>query len=422
MVQRVGFAESRRYMLAARYGRVLGEVIAMKVRLLLGSGLFLSTICLVGCGHYTCSTTFGNASCTPTSGGLSQGEVGNNISQTAFVYFMDDQAAGMALEGLNVANSQTFAPVSSFVSPVFPVNTLGANGGLVIVNKNFLYMPFANGDLYGFSIDAATGALNAVPKSFYTLTGSGETIAADPNGAVLFVGGSAGISTFTVNANDGSLTAIGTTATVGTPTQITTDGSGKYVYALTGSAITAFTYTSSGVLGPVTGSPFSISMAQIAGEITGRFLFGITAENGSGGALDNHIYVFSIASGGDLNRFGSPVTTLTSPVYLAVSPNGKFVYTFEQTSDRATTTNDPMEGFMFSTGTLTPLGASPFTGLNAELGKFDQSGLYIFAVADVPNSHLTGEFAYGVDASGVLSSTLDHAGVVSRSFAVTDEP
>ena len=60
--------------------------------------------------------------------------------------------------------------------------------------------------------------------------------------------------------------------------------------------------------------------------------------------------------------------------------------------------------------------------LIAELGKFDQSGRYIFAVADVPNSSLSGEFAYGVDAGGVLSSTLDHSGVVSKSFAVTDEP
>jgi hypothetical protein len=396
---------------------------AMKVRLLLSSTLFLSTVWLGGCGHYTCGTTFGNSSCTPSGGGISQGGDGGTISQTAFVYFMDDSAAQMALEGLNVANSQTFAPVSSFVSPVFPVNTLGANGGLVIVSKHFLYMPFANGDLYGFSIDALTGTLVAVPNSFYKLTGSGEAIAADPNGEVLFVGGSAGISTFRVNANDGSLTAVDTTATVGTPTQITTDGSGKYVYALTGSTITAFTYTSGGVLGPVTGSPFSISMAQIAGEITGRFLFGITAKNGGGsGAIDNHIYVFSIASGGGLNRWGSPVPTLASPVYLAVNPNGKFVYTFDQTSDIATTTNDPMEGFAFSTGTLTALGASPFTGLNAELGKFDQRGLYIFAVADVPNSNLSGEFPYGVDASGVLSSTLDHAGVPSLSFAVTDEP
>src|ERR1700747_1329 len=239
-----------------------GRIVA-KIRFLLSSALFLSTMGLGGCGHYTCGTTFGNSSCTASGGGISQGGGGGTISQSAFVYFMDDSVPQIAVEGWNIANSQTFATISSFVSPVFPVNALGANGGLVIVNKKFLYMPFANGVLYGFSIDAATGSLTAVPNSFYALTGSGEAIAADPNGAVLFVGGSAGISTFTVNATDGSLTAIGPDSTIGTPTQITTDGSGKYVYALTGNTITAFTYTSNGVLGSVTGSPFTISMAQI---------------------------------------------------------------------------------------------------------------------------------------------------------------
>src|SRR5437879_12771263 len=86
----------------------------MKVRLLLSSALFLSTMGLGGCGQCTGGTTFGSSTCTPAGGGLSQGGSGNKISQTAFVYFMDDRAAGMALEGLNVANSQTFAPVSSF--------------------------------------------------------------------------------------------------------------------------------------------------------------------------------------------------------------------------------------------------------------------------------------------------------------------
>jgi 6-phosphogluconolactonase (cycloisomerase 2 family) len=392
---------------------------AMKFRLLLSSVLLLSTMWTIGCGHYTCGTTFGNATCTPSGSGISTGGGGNTIGQTAFVYFMDDNSEEMALEGLNVANSQTFAPVPTFVSPVFPATGLGNNGGIAIVDKNFLYIPFQNSLLYGFSIDATTGALTAVPNSAYLLTGTGQTIAADPNGAVLFVGGSAGISTFTINANDGSLTAVATTPTVGLPTQITTDGMGKYVYALTGGTITAFTYTSSGVLGPVTGSPFLFTpgMAQLAGEATGKFLLGITP-----GAIDNHIYEFSIADGGGLTTFGSPVPTLASPVYLAVSPNGKFVYSFEQTFDGVTNVNEPMEGFAFSTGVLTALSTSPFTGLDANVGKFDQSGQYIFAIASVPNSSLAGEYAYAVDASGAVSSNLAHAGAVNAGYAVTDEP
>lgn len=399
---------------------------SMKVRALLSFGVVLSAMWLSSCGHYVCHTTFGNATCTPSGSGKTGGGGGNNLSQTAFVYFMDDSVPQMAAEGLNFANSQTFAPISSFVSPVFPTG-LGADGGIAIVDKKFLYMPFDNGTLYGFSIDPTTSDLTAVPGSSYIVGGTLSTVVADPNGAVLFVGGSAGISTFTINATNGMLALVGTTATGGiVPTQLETDGLGKYIYALAGQTIYAFSYTSGGALGAVTGSPFAFTppMAQIASESTGRFLLGITAETGGGsGAIDKNIYIISIASGGGIAPFGSPVSTVYSPGYIAVSPNGKFVYTFNQTSDIVSTVNDPMEGFAFSTGTLTPLGTSPFTGLDALLGKFDQSGQYIFSVADVSNSTLSGEFAYGVDTtSGAVTSTLAHAGVPSTSFAVTDEP
>jgi len=402
---------------------------AMKVRVLVVSAVLLSTMWVTGCGgHYTCGTTFGNATCTPSGGGISGGggnNGNNNIGVTSFVYFMNDTAQQIAVEGLNVANSENFLPDSNFVSPPFPAN-LGNNGGVVIVNKQYLYIPFQNGPVYGFSIDATTGDLTPVPNSGSILVpGTGTTVAADPGGNVLFVGGSAGITAFTINPNDGSLTAVGT-VTASNPTQLATDGAGLYLYALTGSTITAFSYTASGAMAPVTGSPFTFTpgMAQIAGEGTGKFLFGITGATGGGsGAIDKNIYVFSIAAGGGLTVFGSPVPTQGAPGYLAVSPNGKFVYTFDQTADAAGTVNDPMEGFAFSTGVLTELsGVSPFTGLNAQLGKFDQSGQYIFAVADVPNSSLSGMFAYGVSSSGALSSTLSHAGVASLSFAVTDEP
>ncbi|HEY6371793.1 MAG TPA: hypothetical protein VIX37_14530, partial [Candidatus Sulfotelmatobacter sp.] len=302
--------------------------------------------------------------------------------------------------------------------------------GIAIVDKKYLYMPFQNGFLYGFSIDATTSDLTAVPGSSYILGGTLTTVVADPNGAVLFVGGSAGISAFTINATNGMLALVGTTSTGGmVPTQLETDGLGKYVYALVGQKIYAFSYSASGMLGSVTGSPFSStpSMAQIASEATGKFLLGITAETGGGsGATDNHIYEFAIASGGGLTTFGSPVATQYFPAYLAVNPNGKFVYTFNQSYGVLGNTNDPMEGFSFSTGTLTELsGVSPFTGLDAAFGLFDQSGQYIFAVADVNNSNLVGEFAYGASTTnGALTNTLAHAGVAGtgKGFAVTDEP
>ena len=171
----------------------------MKVRALLIaiSVVVLATISLVGCGHYVCGTTFGNATCTSSGGGLSQGG-GGTISQTALLYFMDDGATSnqMALEGLNLAGSQAFLPVSSFASPSFPSPT--NDFGLVTVGEKFLYMPLSDNTLYGFLIDTATGALTPVSSTQYTVVAP-SSIAADPKGAVLFVGGSAGISAFTVD-------------------------------------------------------------------------------------------------------------------------------------------------------------------------------------------------------------------------------
>jgi 6-phosphogluconolactonase (cycloisomerase 2 family) len=397
---------------------------AMKVRALVTSVLLLTAICLVSCGHYTCGTTFGSSSCTSSGGGLNQGGGNNGITQTAFEYFMDDGAGEMSLEGLNVAGSQAFLPISNFASP-FKLGPV-TNGGLVVVNKQFLYFPLtSNGTLYGFSINAATGALTTVSASSPYTIGSPTSVAADPNGKVLFVGGSAGISTYTVSAVDGSLTFVAAFSTGGiSPTQLVTDGLGKYVFGLTGGTITAFSYTSAGVLSVVPGSPFAFapSMAQIEGEKSGKYLVGITAEDGlKGGLIDKNIYVFGISSTGVLTAL-AVTPTVYSPVYVAVSPNGAFVYTFNVNGSVGIAQPDPMEGFSLdSTGTLTKLSGSPFVALDASIGRFDQSGQYLFVQA--VDAGVGGSFVYGADTgNGSLTSTIPHLGFPSTSFAVTDAP
>ena len=391
----------------------------------------LATMSLVGCSHYNCGTTFGNANCSSSGGGISQGG-GNNLGQSALVYFMNDSAGQMAVEGLNIANSQTFAPVSNFVSPVFPNPTgptrLGANGGVVIVSgasKKYLYMPFANGSLYGFSIDGTTGALTGVPGSPYAGSG-GTSVVADPAGHFLFVGGTSGISVFMVNTNDGSLATVsGSPFSTGgvIPVQLATDGVGKFLYMVDGATITAYAYNSVGVLAQVA-SPVTSPVIMLSGERSGKFMLGITEETGlTGGAADNNIYVFSIGSTGAITAL-PPFASGDSPIYMAVSPNGTFVYTFNQNGTGVVAVTDPILGYTFdsSSGSLAALSTSPFTGLDATIGRFDQSGNYLFSVANVPNSSLAGEFAYGVSNTGALSSTLAHAGVPALSYAVTDVP
>jgi 6-phosphogluconolactonase (cycloisomerase 2 family) len=401
----------------------------MKVRAL-PSFVVLTTLCLVGCGHYTCGITFGSSTCTPSGGGISQ-TGGNSIPVTSFVYFVDDADSQIAVAGLNVASSETFAPVSNFVSPPLPTAPTIDFGG-VIVNQEFLYIPFVNNTLYGFFIDGSTGALAPVLLSPYSVT-SPASIAADPAGRFLFVGGGTGISVFLINASDGSLTPSGSTlATTSAPTQMVTDGNGQFLYALEGSQIAAYSYAAvSGALTAVAGSPFSFTpaMAQISGESSGKYIVGITAQDGAnGGIADDSIYVFAISqSGSSLGALspvaGSPFATLYSPLYMTVSPNGAFVYTFNQNAVGTTTQADPMEGYALdsSTGKLTALSTSPFTTLTSTIGKFDQSGQYMFAEGSVLG--VGSMFAYAADpTTGALASTLPQVAAPSASFAVTDAP
>lgn len=379
---------------------------AMRVRFVLSFVVLLSAMWLISCGHYVCGTTFGSSTCTPTGGGINQGGGGNNISVTAFVYFVDINSAQIAVEGLNVANSQTFHPLTTFVSPS---PFVGGEGASTVVNKQFLYI--AGSVLNGFSIDGTTGALTPVPLSPYGI--SGLTIAADPQGRFLFVGGAGVINAFTINTDGSLLPAPGSpfTNSNGTPTQIVTDSSGKYLYALNGSTIAEYSYNqTTGALTSL-GNPFSAGMSMVAAS--GSYLLGITGST-------SEVSVFTIGSNGALSG-GSQFPTTLAPIFLEVSPNGSFVYTFNQTDFSAQAPAQPMEGYSFSAGTLTKLGSS-FTGLNASLGRFDQSGEFLFSVQHISNTTESGEFAYAVDGSGTVSSNLPNYQAPNDMYAVTDAP
>lgn len=398
---------------------------AMKVRALILIVLASTMLWFAGCGHYVCHTTFGSSTCTPGGGGL-----GGGGGTTAFIYFMDDKAGQIAAEGLDVGGDGLFAPLAGFVSPTLPAPPIG-DGGLVIVSKKYLYMPLANGTLYAYSIDGATGALTPLATPTYTVSGS--SIAADPAGQFLFVGDFSGISVFTVSAADGSLTKVaGSPFSTGgvAPIQMTTDGLGKYLYAAGGSEILAFSYSATG-LTTVPGSPFTgtgFNMTELAGESTGKFMVGVTGlTDSNAGAVDDHVYLFAISTttpGALTAASGSPYSTNNPPEHVAVSPNGQFVYAFTQTTSGTITTLDPIEGFqLLSTGTLQNLSTSPFTALLGNKGKFEQSGQFLFMVGETTNSQNQGSVPLGVDSTtGALGDTLGGAGAPSLSFAVTDAP
>jgi 6-phosphogluconolactonase len=413
----------------------------MRVRMVLMLIVGLAAISLTSCDHYTCSATFGVTSCSPGTPSLGGGGTGSGA--TAFVYVAGGEDS-LALAGLNVADSGTFGPVATFEPPTLPSGQ--GQVGMVVVSELYLYILISNDTLYGFSIDSTTGAVTAVPNSPYTVTSVSEaaayTLVADPTGRFLFVSDSTGIESFTIAAADGSLTL-----NSGSPVsnsgffagQLATDGLGKYLYGVTtspGSGVLAYSYSAAGLLTPVPNSPFlttlavNFNMAEIQGEPTGQFILGVSDEVGEfGGPTDNHVYVFGIAQTGSTSGAltpvtGSPFPTTNSPQYMTVSPNGTFVYTFEEDfNNQDAGTIYPMEGFTLgSSGSLTPLGVS-FAGLDATIGRFDQSGAYLFTIAIDPTTGVGGYFPYAASTTtGALTSTLSSVPAPGAVYAVTDAP
>jgi 6-phosphogluconolactonase (cycloisomerase 2 family) len=355
-----------------------------RVRVLFTLVVVLATLGLGACGHYTCGATFGASSCTPSGGGVSGGGGAGTISAgsaTALVYFMN----GSSIQGAGIGGS-TFAPLTGFTAPT--VSTSFAD--VLLVTKKYVYVPMGTSTVEGFSIDRKSGALTPIPGSPFTVTGSsgGTTDGAwtDPKGKFLFVGseGSREIWVFQINATTGALTE-----TAGSPfiapssaDIMTVDASGKFLYVGQGSAssgVAAFSIDqTSGALTPILGSPFNnFGIAQVRASLTGEFLLGVAAIQDGGSATDAHIHVLSInpTTGVPTEVNGSPFVTGSAPFDLAISPNGKFVYTVGTPS--GTSTVGPIEGFQMdlTSGALTKLSGSPFTALpTASQCFFDQSG------------------------------------------------
>ena len=399
----------------------------LKVRALLSFAVVLITMSFLGCGHYSCGATFGNATCTSSGGGISQG--GGNNGLIAYGYFVDypvrGPSAGMAEIELN-QSAGTLNSNSSFTPPVLaPYPT-----GIVIVGKQYMYIPSYDGTLYGFSIDAATGTVTSVLANPMSVAG-GNSIGASASGTMIFIGntGTQQISAFTVNA-DGTLTPFAgnpySTSGV-TPAVMATDGQSKYLYVTAGvgsTQVAAFSI-GGGSLASVTGSPFAFDVGQIAGESSGKYMFGV-----SGLANDNEIQVLAIGASGGLTAASTIVTTYT-PRNIAVHPNGNWVYTLNQ-NPGSLTEFQPVEGFDFSGGTLSVMNGSPFTTLMANGGTIEQSGQFMFGLGQtlVAGNLESTVAAYAIDSTtGELSSwpagqiqVTGFPGLDAAAFAATDAP
>jgi hypothetical protein len=400
----------------------------MKVRVLLVLMVGLATMWTASCGHYVCgSPTLGSSTCTASGGGISQG--GGSSGAAAFTYF--EGSPGMGLISVDLTSAK-LTDVTNLPQPPLPYTTVAA-GGMVVINKKYLYIAFTNGTLYGFSIDGTSGTLTAVSTNPYTVFG-GDSIAGDPSGRFLFVGDIFGqqVTAFTVSSTDGTLTQVGSpfgTSGVGAA-QLATDGKGRYLYAAEGyggTKIAALAYNqTTGALSTITGSPFSATnfdMAQLAGEATGNYLLGIRGTL-PGGGVDNNVYVFGITQATGALSSATVFPTVYTPSNMTVSPNGSFLYTFNEDSG---TNSEPMEGYTLSglPTTLSAVTGSPFSLVDAQNGQFEQTGQYLIAVISfVAEASGTETVPLTANTStGTLTSTAASSPAPQNSiFVVTDAP
>jgi 6-phosphogluconolactonase (cycloisomerase 2 family) len=176
--------------------------------------------------------TIGVHSPTPTPG-------------NAFVFTAN--AGGNSISGFSNdgAGNLTAVPGSPFPSPGQPF------GLAATPNNAFLYVSsFQNAQVTGFSINSTTGTLTPLSCPV-AITGSQPLkIAINPAGTFLFTANQVGsVSGFAINTTTGCLTAISTTATDSVARGLTIDGTGQFLYVVTGGGgINLFTINGNGTL------------------------------------------------------------------------------------------------------------------------------------------------------------------------------
>jgi 6-phosphogluconolactonase len=350
-----------------------------------------------GAGGATGGTSSGGNVCGPGNPG---GGGGGSIS--SFLYYLSNSK----IIGASLSTTGTFANLASFTPPTLPSNV---GNDMVIVNKKFLYLPQNDSlSVQAFTIDHSTGALTAISGSPFATAGA-DSIASDPAGRFLFVGNENNgvISVFQINATTGALVAA-----PGSPFSafnldfahvLAVDGSGKYLYAgqgIASLAVYAFSIDqNTGALSQIVGSPFLLGVAGVRTDFNGKFAVGLSGVTG-----DNHLYVFAIdgTTGALAPVANSPfATTMSTPEDLKVHPSSQFVYSFGLDTSSAVSA---VEGFTLdsSTGALTPLTESPFTGVPIVADcKWDQGGGEAFCANAATN-------AFSVLNTNTSTGTLSH--------------
>ena len=234
------------------------------------------------------------------------------------------------------------------------------------------------------TLAAGSGAIAA--SNVTNVTVSCTLALSAPKFAYVANAGDPSITSFTINASTGALTAIPLTLAEsqlpGTqPVSLAIDLSNKFLYAadVTNHNVLAFT------LNPTTGKHTAVAGGiyatggrlpnSVAIDPTGKYVYVANQQDGAGGTIGN-VSVFAVNPGtGALTAVpGSPFSAGLTTTAVAVDPKGKFVYAANLGNPAILGT---ISAFTVNaaTGALTPVAGSPFAfGLSPRTLAVDPSG------------------------------------------------
>lgn len=353
-------------------------------------GIFPLILALGACGGSGSGPTPPCTSCTPGS-------------TSDYVY--EANANQVTIFEVDSTTGTVVSTPSPATGPLIPA-------GMVATSTDFIYVSDANGtddSVYGYSANTQTGALTAITGSPFTagLTAPPEGLASDPRGKFLYVtqANNNQIAGFTIGSNGALTPMAGSPFNTGDtyPSAIVVDAAGAFLYASNNQSVlgsvSGFSIDSStGVLTPVTGSPFTTAVnggpTNLAVSPKGSFLYVPLA--GTTSPLSS-IFAYSFDSTGVLSQIpGTPFTVGSQPIAAIVDPSGKYLYSADfGGNDISAFTIDG------SSGALTAIGGSPFAASpNPDNLAINASSSLLF----VTSGTSTSIFTFTINSSGALTA------------------
>jgi 6-phosphogluconolactonase len=303
----------------------------------------------------------------------------------------------------------------------------GNSPGPVVVDPSNHFIWVANRDdntISLFKIDHVNGGLSEIlPR---TTTGFNPlAMVINATGTFIFVANelSSSISVYSINSSTGALRQVSTPfPTLPNPIALAVTPSGRFLYVVNSQlgAIFAYSVSPSGTLQTILGSPFPSCPTSVCGPLAvavdpkEHFLY-------VANSTANSVSIFSIQSttGVITPVAGSPFTTGTAPVSLTVSITGAFLYVANADSNN-------ISGYSISpdTGFATTITEGPFSaGSIPVLVVTDPNGNYIYSVSQ--SSKTISEFTLqttGGEPLGDLTNTGQTATTAAAAVSMVVTP